>query len=278
MKFPFGKYQEHEVKDVISFDRPYCEWVLRQNDIKRKFEEFCSFLQAELESSANDERLKVLISVMPFGKYEDEEFEDFILDESYCKWLLKTPSFELEYPEHRAYLQQLYNLVYTNQEDSKFLTFYVLFFKNAYYIKVGRTSMFIVKRIYGYAGVSTIYSRDNIDLEKSFVVRTNYKSIEKNVLNAFAKSRLDSQSERLFLDVENDVIEYINALIKSKTKFNFSIKPLSDYIPFSDGFHFRDSFTLKINQFLDFEILYIAYLKENGLHTKYNPFQNQSLN
>ncbi len=278
MKFPFGKYQENEVDYVLIFDRPYCAWVLRQDNIKRKFVEFCSVLQEKLESSANEERLKVLISVMPFGKYEDEEFEDFILDDSYCKWLLKTPSFELEYPEHRAYLQQLYDLVYTNQADSKFLTFYVLFFKNTCYMKVGRTTMYIVKRIYGYAGVSTIYRNDNIDLEKSFIVRTNYKSIEKDVLNKFAKSRLDSQSERLFLEVENDLKEYVNSLVQNKTRFNFSIKSLSEYIPFSDGFTFRDSFTLKINQFLDFEHLYLEYLKKNGLHIKYNPFQVQSLN
>ena len=68
MKFPFGKYQENEVDYVLIFDRPYCAWVLRQDNIKRKFVEFCSVLQEKLESSANEERLKVLISVMPFGK------------------------------------------------------------------------------------------------------------------------------------------------------------------------------------------------------------------
>jgi len=206
---------------------------------------------------------------MKFGKHVLEPIEDVVVnDPSYVKWLLKKDSFKEEYPKTFEKLSRYYDLLYNNEIVGNSMFLYVLKFKNRGYIKPGKTSQFIVRRIYNYAGVSTLYCHDNIDIVNSFVYKTNDLKIENEILKEFTEQRVD-KSERLNID-----IELVKKFVQSKaisSNFFYLKKSLFDFIPYKSGFDFREDFTLKINQFAAFEQLYIEHLKAKGLYEKYNP-------
>lgn len=273
MLFPFGQYKDQEIDFILDFDRPYCEYVLGFKNIQTKHPEFWQVLSDKLKLHV---RVESPINEMSFGKYYLLEMEEFIHDKSYCKWLLSKDSFSKEYPKQYEYLQRLFDLVYEEQADSKFIYFYVLFFQlsneeEADYIKVGKTTQFIVKRIYNYAGIMTYYSSRNIDFVNSFLYKTNYLDTEKSVLKHFSKERMDKKTERLQLEISGEVDHFIKDLAKEKKEYYFLKKPMTDFIPFADSADFNKAFSLKSNQFVDFEKHYEKFLKENGLYHLYNP-------
>lgn len=49
---PFGKYKYKTVKDVVSFDKRYCEWLVKQ-DMLSNYEELKVALESALSSTSS---------------------------------------------------------------------------------------------------------------------------------------------------------------------------------------------------------------------------------
>jgi hypothetical protein len=154
----------------------------------------------------------------------------------------------------------------------------VLFFKGEDFFKIGKTAGFVVKRIYNYAGIMTLYPNLNIEFEKCYVYKTNYLDIEKQVLKKFSKHRIDKKSERIDLSVHEEIEPFIKELAEKNSNCYFLRKDMVEFLPFIDSEDFREVFNVKINQFPDFEKLYEECLKENGVYHAYNPHFVGSVN
>ena len=265
MKIPFGKvYLDKDIEFVLQVDRNYLIWATEQKNIVNKYPNEISFILSKLEISENQGENSNQIN---FGKYYLNTIEYVVLnDKSYSIWLLKKESFKKEYPKTYENLKKYFELIYENQNNH--IIFYLLKFKNKEYIKIGHTKQYIVRRIYNYSGFSEIYRNDKIDFKNSFVYLTDDLNIELEILSEYKNYRLDKKSERLSCLSQN-IIEYIDN--KTTNKHFYSKKCLSDFIPFEDSFEFRDSFILKLNQFVNFEKHYIDHLKNINLFENYEP-------
>src|SRR5690349_5348892 len=85
--------------------------------------------------------------------------------------------------------------------------------------------------------------------------------------------RFDQHSERYSIEaMEMPYDVFWEILEQYGNKYFFKTARLKDFIPFRDGFDFRNKFRLKINLFGDFERHYERYLIENGLSENYRPF------
>lgn len=238
-----------------------------KKNIRNKYPEASAYIDKLLESTApaieNTE-------VFQFGQYDQYRIEDVVLNHpSYIKWLMKKDSFKEEYPKTYEKLSRYYDLLYNNEIIGDSIFLYVLKFKNRRYIKPGKTSQFIVRRIYNYAGITTVFYHDEIDIVNSFVYKTNDLKIEDDILKEFKEQRVSKRSERLNIDIK--LVEKFVQFKAFNSDFYYLKKSLFDFIPYKSGFAFREDFILKINQFTAFEQLYIEHLKSKGLYKKYNP-------
>lgn len=265
MTFTFGKYEGEEIDFVLEIDRKYCEWVVqkiekRYPEIYAELIEKISKLEPEIENP----------QIMSFGKYEGEEIENFIFsDKSYCKWLLAKQSFKDEYPKTYEFLKKYFDIIY-HEQTTETVFFYVLHFVNREYVKVGITGNFIVKRLYSYSHTMNFYDKDTIDYKKSIVFKSNDIEIEKKVLKYFKNDRIDRKTERVVtstIEIEN----YIKSIDKSDNENFYRKKCIHDFIPFDYSPDFRNSFSIKINQFQDFKNVYEENLRKVGLFDIYNP-------
>lgn len=267
MIFTFGKYEDYEVDIVIDIDRKYCEWISEKIKNKDEHKELYSELVkrlAEIEPEPENP------SVMMFGKYEGVEIEDFIFnDKSYSEWILEKESFKIEYPKTYDYLKKYYEIIYKEQA-SEIVFFYFLTFCDRDYLKVGITTNFIVKRVYSYTHTMNFYQNDVIDYKNSFVYMTNDTEIEKKVLKSFKKQRVDRKTERIITTI-NEIDSFIGEEQKVNQDFYYSKKCLNDFIPFDYGNEFKESFYIKINEFVNFRDVYENHLTRLDLIDKYNP-------
>lgn len=270
MEVPFGKYQGISVNHVVQMDLLYCKWILEKSDIpkKEKFNEFVIELRKEVENAPKHDDSDL---VMGFGEYRGMTIDEFIDDKEYCEWLLVQNSFREEYPTIHKELSKLFDFHYSHNIDETSASFYILFFKDRDYIKVGFTKDFIVRRIYNYAYGFTNYINDNIDLEKSIVYKTNRLDIEDLILDEFKEYKIDKQTEKLKPECFQDIKDYIKQTSHLNTNQFFMMKQLKSFIPFKDGFEFKEQFKLKINEFKDFKKAYEKRLKTLGLSDKYSP-------
>lgn len=267
MIFTFGKYEDYEVDLVIDIDRKYCEWITEKIKNKDKHKELYAEIVkrlAEIEPEPENP------SIMMFGKYEGVEIEDFIFnDKSYCEWILEKDSFKNEYPKTYEYLKKYYEVIYEEQA-SDVVFFYILTFCDRDYLKVGITSNFIVKRVYSYTHAMNFYQNDVIDYKNSFVYMTNDAEIEKKVLKNFKKLRVDRKTERIKTSI-SEIDYYISEEQRANHDFYYSKKCINDFIPFDYGNEFKNSFYIKINEFVNFRDVYENHLKRLNLIDKYNP-------
>lgn len=271
MQFTFGKYDGMEINHVIQLDLPYCKWVLEKTNIpnKEKFKDFVEELKKQVAEAPEYDDSDLVIR---FGEYNGYTVDEIIHDKDYCEWLLQKKSFIEEYPNIHKELEKLYDLHYSIlNPDKNTACFYILFFKDRDYIKIGFTKDFIVRRIYNYSYTMKSYKDENIDLEKSIVYKTNCLDIENLIKEDFEKYRVDSIREKFYVECFQDIKDYIKQLSTLDNDYFFLMKPLKEFIPFKDGFDFKDKFKLKINEFQDFKEKYEEQLKKLKINNKYIP-------
>lgn len=267
MKFPYGKYEGLEVSEVVTFDREYCEWLASKR-ISKIHEEFADYLRNLLENLPPKQEDS---SRIHFGQYEGYSFEELLLeDKSYAEWLLKkNDRFKIEYPESHKKLQEYYDSVFGDVQGSE-TQFYVLAFKNRDFLKVGKTGVNMVKRIYNYFSIATIYSDDTIDFRKSYAFLTNDLKLEKAVLDFFKEQRIDRRSERLQVGIK-EVIKFVENRKKECLENYYIKKSLFDFLPFDSHEYFKANFYVKINDFPNFQQRYEQFLTKEGLYHLYQP-------
>ncbi|WP_027126295.1 GIY-YIG nuclease family protein [Gelidibacter mesophilus] len=272
MIFTFGKYKDYEVDFVIENNRRYCEWIHKKIKNKEKHKELYSEIIQKLSQTEDNKSENP--NVMAFGKFEGIKIDDFIFNEkSYCKWLLTKESFKLEYPATYKVLQQYYTVVH-EENASKVIFLYLLTFYDKNYLKIGKTSNFIVKRIYSYTNCSTFYFNHIIDFKKSYVYMTNDIEIENRILKTFKDQRIDKKTERICTPIEN-IENYLKLQQKNNLNFYYSKKCLHSFLPFDNGKEFSQCINLKINEFVRFRKNYERRLKELSLFSDYDPIFNE---
>lgn len=259
----FGQYSGITAEALFSIDPKYCQWIVREKGFKRNFPELVDFLNKKFEKNPS-----VLdAETLDFGPYYGKKVKDIISDKNYCGWLInKSKSFKFEYPNMYQELVKLYNLHYSE----KCIYLYVLRFKNADFIKVGKTKSFIVRRMYDYIYGDINYMNENVDWSKSFVYKTNCLTAENDLIKLLSKYKVNGWKERFSLEA----LDYIQSEIHSLNvdeKYYFNKKILSDFIPFKDSEAWRNQFYVPINAFKDFERMYIDLLDNLGLIKRFNP-------
>lgn len=271
MIFTFGQYRDYEVDFVAKVDRKYCEWIAGKIKNKEKDKElYCAIIHKLSTIKVEPENP----NVMMFGKYVGCNIEDFIFnDKSYCEWLLSEDSFKIEYPKTHKHLKKYYTIIY-KESISKIAFLYILTFCDRSYLKVGITSNYIVKRIYSYTHTINFYTKDVIDYNKSFVYMTNDTEIEKKVLKHFRSQRVDKKTERIRISID-EIDNYIIHEQHNNHDFYYLKKCLNEFIPFDYGNLFKESFYIKINEFVKFKEVYERHLDRLNLLSKYNPFFNE---
>ena len=263
----FGKYKEQSITAEMLFEKDpfYCLWLTKQKYFRNNHKNLIQYLDKKIIECSSIFDLKN--KLMTFGKYQGLKPHDFIFDQKYCKWLLKHKSFSLESPNLYNNLQSLYQAYYQH----KCYNFYVLFFIDQPFVKIGYTEQSIVRRIYNYYFDSN-YTALKIDFEKSLIYHTNYSKIESRILNDLDRFRLNKQEEKLSLEA----LPYIDIQMKViENEDGFCVQKISmqKVIPFKNNHVWRDLFYVKKTDYKNFDGRYIECLKSNNLFDQYNLYQ-----